>query len=39
MSHDLDIDIINALSKKMDKNEAKYDLDKSKGNHKKYNEL
>jgi len=39
MSHDLDIDIINALSKKMDKNEAKYDLDKSKGNHKKYTEL
>ncbi len=39
MSHDLDIDILNALNKKMDQNEAKYPEDKFKGNHKKYNEL
>ena len=39
MSHDLDIDIIDALSKKMDKNEAKYVVEKAKGNHKKYNEF
>lgn len=39
MSHDLDIDIIEALSKKMDKNEAKYPEDKFKGSHKKYNEI
>lgn len=39
MSHDLDIDILDSLQRKMDKNEAKYDLEKSKGNHKKYTEL
>jgi len=39
MSHDLDIDIIDALSKKMNQNEKKYVLEKAKGNHKKYNEL
>ena len=38
-SHDLDIDIGEAFDKKMDKNEAKYALDKAKGNHKKYTEL
>ena len=39
MSHDLKIDILDALSKKMNKNEEKYNIDKAKGNHKKYTEL
>lgn len=39
MSNDLGIDILDALNKKMDQNEAKYPEDKFKGNHKKYNEL
>lgn len=39
MAHDLDIDIEQAFISKMDKNEAKYSVEKSKGNHKKYNEL
>jgi NTP pyrophosphatase (non-canonical NTP hydrolase) len=39
MSYDLDIDIVQALSKKMCKNEEKYAVEKAKGNHKKYNEL
>ena len=39
MSHDLDIDIIDALDKKISKNEAKYPVDKAKGKHTKYTEL
>lgn len=39
ISHDLNIDIAEALNRKMDKNEAKYSIDKAKGNHKKYTEL
>lgn len=39
MSHDLDINILDALSKKMSKNEEKYVIEKAKGNHKKYTEL
>ncbi len=39
MSYDLDIDIVEALSEKMKKNEEKYPEDKFKGNHKKYNEI
>lgn len=39
MSHDLDIDIIDALNKKIDGNEKRYSLEKAKGNHKKYTEL
>ena len=39
MSHDLGIDIVEALSKKMDKNEEKYTVSKAKGTHKKYTEL
>lgn len=39
MSHDLDIDIVKALDSKMAENEAKYVLEKAKGNHKKYNQL
>lgn len=39
MSHDLNIDIEEALNKKMDKNEEKYAVEKAKGNHKKYTEF
>ena len=39
MSHDLKIDVLKALSNKMDVNEEKYPVAKAKGNHKKYNEL
>lgn len=39
MSHDLDIDIIDALNKKMEKSESKYPIEKAKGNHTKYTEL
>ncbi|HUW22211.1 MAG TPA: nucleotide pyrophosphohydrolase [Candidatus Bathyarchaeia archaeon] len=39
MSHDLEIDIVDALSKKMDKNEEKYPIEKAKGRHAKYDKL
>lgn len=39
MSHDLEIDIIEATNKKMDKNEVRYPVEKSKGNHTKYDKL
>jgi hypothetical protein len=39
MSHDLDIDVLSALDKKMKKNEAKYPVEKAKGKHTKYNKL
>lgn len=39
MSKDLNIDIIEALDNKMKKNEEKYPVEKSKGNHTKYNNL
>ena len=39
IAHDLNIDLKEALYKKMDINEKKYSIDKSKGNHKKYSEL
>jgi dCTP diphosphatase len=39
LSHDLDIDIFAALDKKIDKNEAKYPVEKAKGSHAKWNEL
>ncbi len=39
MAHDLDIDLEPALQAKMKKNEAKYPVDKAKGNHRKYTEL
>jgi len=39
MSHDLNIDVIEALEKKMIKNEDKYPVEKAKGSAKKYNEL
>jgi dCTP diphosphatase len=39
MAHDLDIDLGAAFDKKMDKNEAKYSIEKARSNHKKYTEL
>lgn len=39
MAHDLDIDLNDIFEKKMAKNEAKYDVEKARGNHKKYTEL
>jgi len=39
MSHDLKIDIVDALNKKIAKNEQKYPIEKSKGKHIKYNKL
>lgn len=39
MSHDFDINIEQALLKKIEKNEAKYPEDKAKGSHAKYTEL
>lgn len=39
MSNDLDVDIKEALERKLKKNEVKYPIDKSKGNHLKYNQL
>ncbi len=39
MSHDLKIDITDALEKKIKKNEKKYPVEKAKGKHTKYNKL
>lgn len=39
MSHDLDINVLDALEKKIKKNEDKYPVEKAKGNHKKYTVL
>lgn len=39
MGHDLNIDVLDALDKKMKKNETKYPVGKAKGSHKKYSEL
>ncbi len=39
MSHDLDIDIFEAVDRKMKKNEEKYPEDKARGRHTKYTEL
>ena len=39
MSHDLDIDILKAVDKKMKQNEKKYPVKKAKGKHTKYNKL
>lgn len=39
MSHDLEIDIAEALEKKIDKNEQRYPVEKAKGTAKKYSEL
>ncbi len=39
MSHDLNIDLLESLSKKLEINEKKYPVDKAKGTSKKYTEL
>lgn len=39
MSHDLKIDILDALDKKIKRNEDKYPVKKVKGKHTKYNKL
>jgi len=39
MSADLNINILNALEKKIKKNEKKYPIKKAKGKHTKYNKL
>ncbi len=39
MSHDLKIDVLDALEKKILKNEKKYPIKKTKGKHTKYNKL
>lgn len=39
MGKDLDIDVLGALEKKMEKNEAKYPVEKAKGKHIKYDKL
>ncbi|KUK49723.1 MAG: nucleotide pyrophosphohydrolase [Erysipelotrichia bacterium] len=39
MGYDLDIDIFDALDKKIKKNEEKYPVEKAKGKHTKYNKL
>ncbi len=39
MSNDLDIDVLDALERKIKKNEDRYPIEKSKGKHTKYNKL
>lgn len=39
LSNHYDIDLVSALSSKMDKNEEKYPVSKAKGNSNKYTEL
>ena len=39
MSHDLKLDVLEALEKKILKNEEKYPVEKAKGRHTKYNKL
>jgi len=39
MSHDLELDILEALERKIQKNQEKYPLEKAKGKHTKYNKL
>ncbi len=39
MSHDLGIDISQALERKNKKNAEKYPIEQARGNHAKYNEL
>lgn len=38
LANKMDIDLVEAFEKKMIKNEAKYPVEKAKGNHKKYTE-
>ncbi len=39
MSHDLNINVLEALDKKLKKNESRYPVVKAKGKHTKYNKL
>ena len=39
IASDLDINLVTALSTKMEKNEKKYPVDKAKGKHTKYTDL
>ncbi len=39
IGNDLDIDVLKALEKKIEKNEAKYPIEKAKGRHTKYDKL
>ena len=39
MAHDLNIDLLEALERKMEENNKKYPADKVRGTHKKYTEL
>jgi dCTP diphosphatase len=39
LARKLDIDLVTAFNKKMEKNEQKYPIEKAKGSHKKYTEL
>lgn len=39
LANKLDIDLVEAFTNKMDKNVAKYPVEKAKGSHKKYTEL
>lgn len=39
ISYELEIDLADALRQKLAKNDAKYPVEKAKGNHKKYTEL
>jgi len=39
MSHDLKIDVLDALDKKIKKNDAKYPVEKARGRHTKYTKL
>lgn len=39
LSHDLGIDLVEALKDKMKKNDEKYPIEKAKGSNKKYNNL
>ena len=39
MSHDLEIDVFEALDEKLKKNNEKYPVEKAKGKHTKYNKL
>jgi NTP pyrophosphatase (non-canonical NTP hydrolase) len=39
MSHDMKIDILETLSRKIDINEIKYPVEKAKGRHTKHNKL
>lgn len=39
MSHDLDINLLEASERKLEKNKLKYPIEKAKGNHLKYSDL